>query len=127
MTRTLKFAIFGNTFQVKKSAFINKIISTLKDSGAEVNIDSEYYHFLVETGRLDFPIDNVFRGEDFDADFVVSMGGDGTFLKAASRVGSKGTPIIGVNMGRLGFLADVHPEEFHDCISAIKQGKYTIL
>ena len=126
MTRTLKFAIFGNTFQVKKSAFINKIISTLKDSGAEVNIDSEYYHFLVETGRLDFPIDNVFRGEDFDADFVVSMGGDGTFLKAASRVGSKGTPIIGVNMGRLGFLADVHPEEFHDCISAIKQGKYTI-
>ena len=37
------------------------------------------------------------------------MGGDGTFLKAASRVGAKGTPIIGVNMGRLGFLADVLP------------------
>ena len=125
-SRTLKFAIFGNTYQVKKSAFINNIIATLKESGAEVNIDSEFYRFLVDGGRLAMPIDHVFSDGDFDADFVVSMGGDGTFLKAASRVGSKEIPIIGVNMGRLGFLADVHPEEFHDCVSALYKGQYAI-
>ncbi|MCI6119460.1 MAG: NAD kinase [Prevotella sp.] len=125
-SRTLKFAIFGNTYQVKKSAFINNIIATLKESGAEVSIDSEFYRFLVEGGRLSMPIDHVFHDGDFDADFVVSMGGDGTFLKAASRVGSKEIPIIGVNMGRLGFLADVHPEEFHNCVSALYQGQYAI-
>ena len=125
-TRTLKFAIFGNTYQAKKSAFINEIISTLKESGAEVSIDSEFYHFLIDGGRLDMPIDRVFRGNDFEADFVVSMGGDGTFLKAASRVGNKEIPIIGVNMGRLGYLADVHPEEFHNCVADLYKGTYTI-
>ena len=72
------------------------------------------------------PIDRVFRGNDFEADFVVSMGGDGTFLKAASRVGNKEIPIIGVNMGRLGYLADVHPEEFHNCVADLYKGTYTI-
>ena len=124
--RTLRFALFGNIYQAKKSAFINNIIGSLKESGAEVSIDSEFYHFLVDTGRAGLPIDNVFNGNDFDADFVVSMGGDGTFLKAASRVGGKSIPIIGVNMGRLGFLADVHPEEFHNCVKALYEKKYTI-
>ena len=124
--RTLRFALFGNIYQAKKSAFINNILGSLKENGAEVNIDSEFYHFLVDTGRTTLPIDNVFSGNDFDADFVVSMGGDGTFLKAASRVGEKNIPIIGVNMGRLGFLADVHPEEFHDCVKALLEKKYSI-
>lgn len=125
-SRTFRFAIFGNTFQAKKSAFINKIIGDLKEFGAEVNIDSEFYQFLVDSRHADLRIDHVFSGDDFKADFVISMGGDGTFLKAASRVGAKGIPIIGVNMGRLGFLADVHPEEFHNCIKALYAGKYTI-
>lgn len=125
-SRTLRFALFGNTYQAKKSAFINDIIGSLKESGAEVSIDSEFYHFLAETGRAGLPVDRVFNGNDFEADFVVSMGGDGTFLKAASRVGSKEIPIIGVNMGRLGYLADVHPEEFHSCVSALNKGSFTI-
>ena len=44
-----------------------------------------------------------------EVDFVLSMGGDGTFLRAVNRIGAREIPIIGVNMGRLGFLADVHP------------------
>lgn len=125
-SRTLRFAVFGNIYQTKKSAFINDIIGSLKESGAEVSIDSEFFNFLVETGRGGMPVDGVFTGNDFDADFVVSMGGDGTFLKAASRVGEKNIPIIGVNMGRLGFLADVHPEEFRRCVKALYEKKYTI-
>ena len=54
------------------------------------------------------------------------MGGDGTFLKAASRVGAKGTPIIGVNMGRLGFLADVLPSEIESALDSLYAGECLI-
>ena len=65
--------------------------------------------------------------EDFnDADFVISMGGDGTFLRAAGRVGNRQIPILGINMGRLGFLADVLPSEIESTLDRVLSGDYII-
>ena len=124
--RTLKFAIFGNTYQAKKSVAVENIIRCLNNYGAYISIDSEYYHFLVEEYNIKLDVNRVFRDNDFDADFVISMGGDGTFLKAVSRVGDKSIPIIGVNMGRLGFLADVCPNDFRYCLETLYSGDYTV-
>ena len=60
--------------------------------------------FLTKEQKMDIHSANVFDRNDFDADMVLSMGGDGTFLKAASYVGNKNIPILGINTGRLGFL-----------------------
>ncbi len=68
-------------------------------------MESLFYDFLTKVEHQEVRAAGVFEDYNFDVDYVISMGGDGTFLKAASRVGAKGTPIIGVNMGRLGFLA----------------------
>lgn len=122
----LRFAIFGNNYQKKKSESIQQILSSIDAIGADVYIDSEFYTFLTITRGLDIHAAKVFTGDNFDADYVVSMGGDGTFLKAASRVGAKEIPIIGVNMGRLGFLADVSPAEFDECLKAVVEGNYRI-
>lgn len=122
----LRFAIFGNTYQVKKSSSIQKIISCLSGYDAEVYIDREYYNFLMSTGSVGVSPARVFDGDGFDADFVISMGGDGTFLKAAGRVAEKEIPIVGVNMGRLGFLADVCPSEIDECICSLYSGDYMI-
>ena len=54
------------------------------------------------------------------------MGGDGTFLRAASMVGNKQIPILGVNTGRLGFLADVKAQEIEHTINALYEGDYTV-
>ncbi len=124
--RRLRFALFGNVFQTKKSASIQKVLACLSKRGAEVLVDQEYYQFLTENQKLDVNAAKVFADDDFDADIVISMGGDGTFLKAASRVRQKMIPILGINMGRLGFLADISPSDIEKCLDAIYEEDYSI-
>ena len=125
-SRKLKFALFGNVYQTKKSASIQKVLSCLSEHGAELSVDMEYYYFLKDNQRIDVPASRIFTEDDFEADFVISMGGDGTFLKAASRVREKMIPILGINMGRLGFLADVSPSEIEQCMDALYEDDFTI-
>ena len=122
----LRFAIFGNVYQAKKSASIQKILSYLSEKGAEVAIEREFYTFITEGQHIDAGGAQVIEGTDFEADFVISMGGDGTLLKSAHFVGAKGIPIMGVNMGRLGFLADVSPNEIESAIDALYSGSYEL-
>ena len=122
----LKFAIFGNEYQAKKSASIEIILNYLDKRGAEVYVESTYYDFLTRDQHLKLNVAGVFEDYNFDVDYVISMGGDGTFLKAASRVGAKGTPIIGINMGRLGFLADVLPSEIESALDSLYAGECQI-
>ena len=75
---------------------------------------------------MDIEADLLFDGDDFTADMVISIGGDGTFLKAARRVGRKGIPILGINTGRLGFLADISPEEMEETFDEIQAGRYSV-
>lgn len=123
---TLRFAIFGNEYQAHKSAAIQKILSYLKEHDAEILIDRAFSNFLTTGQQLQVDADRIFDGDDFDADYAISMGGDGTFLKAASRVARKGIPIIGINMGRLGFLADVLPSEIETALEALFRGEVCI-
>jgi NAD+ kinase len=126
-SKRLKFAIFGNEYQAKKSVAIDNLLIALKNRDAEIYMDRHYYEFLVHDHILkNDNITGVFEDYNFDVDYVISMGGDGTFLKAASHVGAKGTPIIGVNMGRLGFLADILPSEIEEAVDEIYQNKYTL-
>jgi NAD+ kinase len=60
------------------------------------------------------------------ADLVLSFGGDGTLLRTAHLIGAKGTPILGVNIGRLGFLADIETQELHEAVEHLVAGRYRI-
>jgi len=125
-SRKLTFAIFGNTYQPKKSVSIQKLLACLSDRQAEVSIEREFYDFLTTGQRLPVGHVQIIDGTDFNADFAISMGGDGTFLRTASVVGRKQIPILGINTGRLGFLADVNAPEIEHTIQALYEGDYTI-
>lgn len=118
----LRFALFGNVFQAKKSASVQELLSLLKEQQAEILIDEPFHHYLQSELQIQIPAVRLIRGDDFAADYVISMGGDGTFLEAARRVGDKQIPILGVNMGRLGFLADITPDELPATIRQIYDG-----
>ena len=124
--KSLRFAFFGNEYQAKKSATMQKMVELLRQHGAQICIDRPYYVFLTKVLHLDIDMTDVFDGDDFTADFAVSMGGDGTLLRTASRIGAKNIPIIGINVGRLGFLADVNPAELEFAVSAIYAGDYKV-
>ena len=121
--RKLRFALFGKEFQDNKLAAIRNILAFLSSSNTQVAIDRAFHHYLTDTLHLDVAAHQLFDGDDFEADFAVSVGGDGTFLQAASRVGAKGIPIIGINTGRLGFLADVLPSEIESAFGEMKIGR----
>ena len=126
MTQKNRFAIFGNVYQRKKSQAVFKLIAILQRYDAEIYVDRPFYEFITEGQHMDVKVDGIFDGDDFDVDYAISMGGDGTLLKTAARVHSKDTPIIGVNIGRLGFLADVAPSEIEMAISDIYAGNYRV-
>lgn len=124
MQQTLRFALFGNTYQEHKSAHVTHLLEILRRRKAQICISNEFYDFLRNHTKADLSGLEVFEGNSFSADIVLSIGGDGTFLKAASRVGKKEIPILGINTGRLGFLADVLPDQMEDAFDEIYQGNY---
>lgn len=122
----MKFAIFGNIYQAKKSSYAELLFKLLTQHNAQICICQEFYNFLTETLHLVLPPVELFNDDDFEADIVICLGGDGTFLKAASRVGKKNIPILGINTGRLGFLADISPEEMESTLEDIYNHHYKI-
>ena len=129
MEKKLRFALFGNEYQTKKSASAALLLGCLQQHEAEVFVERTFYDFLrqmhggepVVAALCDSM--HVFDVLDFPVDYAISMGGDGTLLKTASHVGATGIPIIGVNTGRLGFLADFLPNEIEQALDELYAGK----
>lgn len=102
----LVFAIYGNAY--KRQAILPFI------ERAVAYLESHHATPLVEPENIE------------GVDYVISMGGDGTFLEAANKVGDREIPILGVNMGRLGFLADVLPSEIETTLGHVLRGDHII-
>lgn len=122
----MRFAIIGNTYQAKKSSHAENLFRILQRHGAEISVCREFHRFLTEELRLELPEVRLFDGNDIRADMAISLGGDGTFLQAASRVGRREIPILGINTGRLGFLADISPDEMEATFGEIHRRQYSV-
>ena len=120
------FAVFGNEYQADKAVSAAKAMRLLAAKGAKIVVERPFLRFLVSLGER-LPASS----EPFDElteppFFAISLGGDGTLLKAAAAVGGMGVPIVGINTGRLGFLADVMPGEVEDAVDSLFTGRYAV-
>ena len=113
----MKIAIFGSKHQKKSQ--VEKLFEILKRNNTEIYLQEKFCNYLKDVQHLDYEIEGIIKDNDFDADLVVSIGGDGTFLRATSVIGKKNIPILGINAGRLGFLADVGEEDLEDTFADI--------
>lgn len=124
MTKKIKFALFGNVYQERKCAAVQKFFAIASERKAEIAIPEAFFLFLRDNMKINVPECEIIKDDNFTADFVICMGGDGTFLDVASKVGSKEIPIIGINTGRLGFLASFSPDHIENTINDIYAGNY---
>lgn len=123
----MRFALFGNTYETCKSVHAEQLFAILSSYGDEVYVERDFYRFLCETQSFSFePAGLIDKLEKLEADMAISLGGDGTFLKAACYVGATGIPIVGINTGRLGFLADVSADEMETFFANLHEGHYSV-
>lgn len=124
----MKIAIFGQYYQSNTNEIISKVISVLENKGAEIVIEENFYiaiknHKAIHKDFTTFK--NHFELSD-NFDFLISIGGDGTILRAATLVREKNIPIVGVNAGRLGFLATVQEDKIETFLPKLFTTDFTI-
>jgi NAD+ kinase len=121
----MKIAIFGNSYNESIASHIETIINYLKNKNVSFSLH-ESLHFVLNQINIKNADVKIITGNDFSADLALSIGGDGTFLNTASLVGAKQIPILGINIGRLGFLADVSDNEILKALDSILVRNYII-
>ena len=123
----MRFAITGSLEKEGLRGAIELLVTTLEGAGADYRIDKRVAPLLggsatQAAGDRLCGIEECFSG----ADVLVAFGGDGTILSAAHEVGAKGIPILGVNLGKLGFLAEFAVEEIPKAITDLLAKKYLV-
>ncbi|MBP6516845.1 MAG: NAD kinase [Chitinophagales bacterium] len=119
-------ALFGKTLHPQNIIFVQEIIDYLTKLGLPFAIEKKYGELIKD--RVNFACDTF---SDFDeirnkTEILISLGGDGTILEALTFIKNTQTPILGINFGRLGFLANVGKEQIHQAIDIVARGKYLI-
>ena len=119
----MKVAILGKIIKSESTEYITKIISLLEKRNVSVFLEFEYFKSL-----NGFILESVssFKELDKSFDLLISIGGDGTILKAITFVKDLSIPIVGVNTGRLGFLAKIQIKNIEQVIEEIISGNYSI-
>ncbi len=124
MNKTTSFGIWANTDKPAFWKVLPDIVSWAKDRGIDLYITTRIESQLKD---LDLDYHLIESADDFaKLDFILTLGGDGTILSLARAVGDHGTPILGIHLGELGFLAEVILEDMFPRLDAVAAGDYNI-
>ena len=123
----MKIAILGKPFSDSITPYIQKLFDELVKRETELMLVEHFQLYLQNTLRLPDGITTFNRGDKLEGvDVVLSIGGDGTLLDTVTYVGAQQIPILGINTGRLGFLATISHDDIHVALDALFKGHYTL-
>lgn len=124
----MKVAIFGQYYQNDTRPIIKDIFVFFNRNNVELVIEENFLKILYEEKILEKQYKTFASHKDLDSSFdiLISIGGDGTILRATTFVRDSGIPILGVNAGRLGFLAKVQKEKIELFLQIVLEKKYTL-
>lgn len=122
----MRIAVFGNIYRSVLLSHIEVLFEYFRDKDVVLLLDNPLYNLVSDHGICCKECTEIIQNDDFQADLALSIGGDGTFLNTAARIGRKEIPILGINTGRLGFLADVPNDEIVPALNAIMDQKFLV-
>jgi len=125
----MQVVIFSKLVKDKDVTHIQNLFDALHEEKINAYVYGPYLEQL--QGKIDFPADvGVFEGYlDFSVkkfDFFITLGGDGTILAALTHIRDSNVPIMGINLGRLGFLASIEKKRIREAVGLIKNGRYAL-
>lgn len=126
----MKVAVFGTAVSETFVPVLTDFFGFLRQNKIEVQIFKPFYEFLLQERKLDVYHTSQFSSpSDFNAEnkFIFSVGGDGTFLHSVVNIRNFDIPVVGVNSGRLGFLADISQEQVTDALTDIFNYRYSVI
>ena len=123
----MKIAIYGQYYQNSTEPIIKDIFSFFTSNNVEIVIEENFLKMLYEKQLVNKDYKTFSSSTILDNSFemLISIGGDGTILRAATLVRNSGVPILGINAGRLGFLATVQKEKIDSFLQFVIDKKYT--
>ena len=119
----MKVAVFSQYYPGKSTECFEELISILNKKNAVMVVESSFAQHYLENTEEQVKL-NTFTELDDSFDLLISIGGDGTILRAITFIKDFSIPIVGVNTGRLGFLATIQTDELESAISHIFEGNY---
>ncbi|PQJ34554.1 ATP-NAD kinase [Salinibacter sp. 10B] len=122
------YGITGNPTKDELWDPVAEVVAWFQDRGHDFWIHAPIAEGLRTRGLISPAVETEHSVADIvqAGDLVLSFGGDGTLLRAAHLTGPNDTPLLGVNIGRLGFLADIEVEQLHEALESIVAGEYTV-
>lgn len=123
----MKIGIHGKEFNKKFIPLLDRIFHKLNEYNVNVYVSTKFEKFLNASVFKKYKWKTFSHGSDLKKlDFFLSVGGDGTLLDSVTYVGHNETPILGINIGRLGFLATINQEDAEESLEKILNGKFTL-
>jgi len=124
----MKVGIYGQFYHTDSGKYIEELLIALDQENIEVVIEKNFLNLihLNKTVLREYNHFSTFKELDTSYDLFFSIGGDGTILKSINFIRDLNIPILGINTGRLGFLATIQKEEIKQTISSILHKKYSI-
>ena len=124
----MKVAIYGQYYQNSTEPIIKDIFAFFNKNQVDLLIEADFLNILYDKKLLnkEYKTFNSYKDLDSGIDILLSIGGDGTILRAATLVRNLGIPILGINAGRLGFLASVQKDHIEEFLQFVIEKKYTL-
>jgi NAD+ kinase len=123
----MKVAIYGQFFKSDDIVYIKELFNVLTKNNIKFLVEQSYFNAIQKNiDAKNIATFSTYNDLKNSFDFMITMGGDGTILRAVTLVRDSNIPIIGINTGRLGFLATVQKEEIESAITAILKNDFEV-